>query len=186
MIMDLNLVVRPINEEILSDLEGRNLIRRFRPSERVMNVAPGTIEVDRVYETDPKFGSHMLICVGFNKSTIELAYHSDQEDFLLVNEGRDQKPLILVIALKPEKEFQKLISNRELTTDELLALELKFNDPCLSFFTMNSFTPHCEWTVPGPDPGNVFYVTEPNQLDYQPILMGDYSISITYAAEAEG
>ena len=158
----------------------------FRPSRRIVDAAPGTIEVDRVYETDPVFGSHMLICAGFNKSTVDLAYHSDQEDFLLINEGRDQKPLILVIVLKTKAEFQHLISTQGLTSEAFLALELMFNDPRLSFFTMNSHTIHCEWTVPGAEPANIFYVTEPSNLDIQPVSLSDYLIKIDYIPESKG
>ena len=184
--MELTLKVQPLTEEIVEDLERRNLIKGFRPSQRIINAAPGTIEVDRVYETDPVFGSHMLICAGFNKSTVDIAFHSDQEDFLLINEGRAQKPLILVIALKSEAEFKELVSAQELKSEDLLALELKFNDPRLSFFTMKSRTLHCEWTVPGPGPANVFYVTEPSNLDMQPVSLGDYTIKIDYIPEPEG
>ena len=184
--MEITLKVQPLTEEIIEDLERRNLIKRFRPSQRIIDAAPGTIEVDRVYETDPAFGSHMLICAGFNKSTVDLAFHSDQEDFLLINEGRVQKPLILVLVLKSETEFQELVSTQGLSSKDLLALELKFNDPRLSFFTMNSHTLHCEWTVPGPGPANVFYVTEPSDLDIQPVSLGDYSIKIDYISEPEG
>lgn len=181
--MEITLPVRPVTEEILVDLERRGLIQRFRPTDRIVNAAPGTIEVDRVYETDPQFGTHMLICAGFNKSVVEIAYHSDREDFLLINEGREQKPLILVIALRSAEELQELAENGKLAAEDLLALELKFNDPRLSFFTMNSFTPHCEWTVPGPGPANVFYVTEPNQLDMQPVPLGEISIQIAYSSD---
>lgn len=184
--MEIKLHVRPVTEEILLDLERRKLIQRFQPSERIVKAAPDTIEVDRIYETDPQFGSHMLICAGFNKSTVDIAFHSDREDFLLINEGREQKPLILVIALKSAEELKELASNGKLTGEDLLALELKFNDPRLSFFTMNSFTPHCEWTVPGPGPANVFYVTEPSQLDMQPVSLADYSIRIIYSPDIEG
>jgi hypothetical protein len=57
-------------------------------------------------------------------------------------------------------------------------LEMVFNDPRLSFFTMNAFTPHCEWTVPGPGPASVFFVTEPSDLGIQSIDMGDYALKI--------
>lgn len=184
--MELTLKVQPLTEEIIEDLERRNLIKRFRPSQRIIHAAPGTIEVDRVYETDLVFGSHMLICAGFNKSTVDIAFHSDQEDFLLINEGRVQKPLVLVIALKSETEFKELVSDQGLTSEDILALELKFNDPRLSFFTMKSRTLHCEWTVPGPGPANVFYVTEPSNLDMQTVSLGDYTIKIDYIPEPEG
>ena len=164
----------------MSLLEERGLLRRFQPDQRVLQAPEGEVAVDRVYTADARFGAHMLICVGFNRSAVSLAYHSDKEEFLLVNEGRAQKPLILVISLVPEQELRRLVSTGRLTAADLWALELKFNDPHLSFFTMNGLTPHCEWTVPGPGPASVFYVTEPADLDMQPIDLGDYTIRVAY------
>jgi hypothetical protein len=46
---------------------------------------------------------------------------------------------------------------------------------------MNGFTPHCEWTVPGPGPASVFFVTEPSDLDVVPLDMGDYDLKILMA-----
>ena len=93
--------------------------------------------------------------------------------------------LCLVIGLHPEPEFQRLVSTGQLTEDDIWALELKFNDPRLSFFTMNALTPHCEWTVPGEEPANVFYVTEPSSLDMRLIDMHDYSIKIDYSPSSK-
>jgi len=177
---ELTLHVRPVTEEAMSLLEERGLLRRLLPQASVLQAPEGSAAVDRVYSAEPRFGAHMLICVGFNRSTVALAIHSDREEFLLINEGRRQKPLILVISLVPEQELRRLVSTCRLTADELWALELKFNDPRLSFFTMNGFTPHCEWTVPGPGPASVFYVTEPADLDMHLIDMGDYTLRIAY------
>jgi hypothetical protein len=179
---ELSLTVRPVTEEAMSALEERALLQRLLPSSGVLKVPEGAVEVERTYTTDPQFGSHMLICVGFNRSKVELAIHPDNEDFILINEGREQKPLILVIGLHPEPEFQRLVSTGQLTADDIWALEMKFNDPRLSFFTMNGFTPHCEWTMPGPGPASVFFVTEPSGLDLRPISMGDYTLKIAYSS----
>ena len=181
---ELTLRVRPVTEEAMSALEERGLLQRLLPPSGVLEALEGAVKVERIYTTDPQFGSHMLICVGFNQSKVELAIHPDKEDFILINEGRGQKPLILVIGLHPEPEFQRLVSTGQLTADDIWALEMKFNDPRLSFFTMNGFTPHCEWTMPGPGPANVFFVTEPAGLDIRPIDMGDYTLKIAYSPSA--
>jgi len=179
---ELTLKVRPVTEEAMSALEERGLLQRLLPSSGVLEAPERAVKVERIYTTDPQFGSHMLICVGFNKSKVELAIHPDNEDFILINEGREQKPLILVVGLHPEPEFQRLVSTGQLTADDIWALEMKFNDPRLGFFTMNGFTPHCEWTMPGPGPASVFFVTEPSALDIRPINMGDYTLKIAYSS----
>jgi hypothetical protein len=178
---ELRLQVRPVTEEAMSTLEERGLLRRLLPPPGVLQAPEGSVAVERISTTDARFGAHMLICVGFNRSTVELAVHSDNEEFLLINEGREQKPLILVIALVSEPELRRRASTGELTVDDIWALELKFNDPRLSFFTMNALTPHCEWTVPGPGPASIFYVTEPSDLDMSPLDMGDYNLEIAYS-----
>ncbi len=176
--MELVLKARPVTEEAMSILEERGLLQRLLPPAEVLDAAEGTVAVEYVYVADARYGAHMLICAGFNRSTVELAIHPEREEFLLINEGREQKPLILVIALHPEMELRRLVAVGKLTADDFWALEMKFNDPRLSFFTMNAFTPHCEWTVPGPGPASVFFVTEPSDLGVQPIDMGDYALQI--------
>jgi hypothetical protein len=180
-VKELVLTVRPVTEEVMAALEERGLLQRLLPPSGVLETPERAVKVEYVYTADPQFGSHMLICVGFNRSKVELAIHPDREEFILINEGREQKPLILVIGLHPELEFQRLVSAGQLTADDVWALEMKFNDPRLSFFTMNGFTPHCEWTMPGPGPASIFFVTEPSGLDIRPISMGDYTLKIAYS-----
>jgi hypothetical protein len=177
---ELTLKVKPVTEEAMLALEERGLLQRLLPTENVLHVPAGEVRADYIYTTDPQFGSHTLICAGFNRSRVELATHSDNEEILLINEGRAQKPLILVIGLYPEPTFTKLLSSGQLTEEDVWALELKFNDTRLSFFTMNALTPHCEWTTPGLEPANVFYVTEPSSLDMRMIDMHGYTIDIDY------
>lgn len=176
----LELTVQPANEEIMSYLESKDLIRRLLPTQKVISTPENEVGVETFYATNHKFGPHTMICVGFNKSIVDMAYHSDNEDFICLNEGREQKPLILVIALEKAREFQERILSDQLNENHILALELKFNDPKLSFFTMNGFTPHCEWVPPGNGLANIFYVTEPHDLDSNHLVMGDYSIEVRY------
>jgi hypothetical protein len=181
----LMLKVRPVTEGAMQVLEERGLLQRLLPNSEALNVPEGEVKASYIYKTDLQFGSHTLICAGFNRSRVELATHSDREEIFCINEGRNQKPLILVIGLHPEPEFSKLISAGQLTENDIWAMEMKFNEPRLSFFTMNAFTPHCEWTTPGQEPANVFYVTEPSNLDMRMIDMHDYTIDIDYSPDPE-
>jgi hypothetical protein len=177
---ELLIPVCPATDEIMQMLEKKELLQRLLPSEKIISTPEKEVGVDIVYSTDMKFGTHTLICVGFNKSIVDMAYHSDNEEFILVNEGRQQKPLILIIGLHKEEVFKDLVFSGRLKEDAILALELKFNDPLVSFFTMNAHTPHCEWTIPGNGAASVFYVTEPSDLDVQPIDMKEYKLIIDY------
>jgi hypothetical protein len=181
----LTLKVRPVTEEAMLALEERGLIQRLLPTPEALDAPEREVKASYIYTTDPRFGSHTLICAGFNRSRVELATHSEREEIFCINEGRSQKPLILVIGLHPLPDFQERISTGQLTEDDIWALEMKFNDPRLSFFTMNAFTPHCEWTIPGPEPANVFYVTESSNLDMRMIDMHDYTIDIDYSPDPE-
>ena len=177
---ELRLNVRTVTEEDMTTLEQKGLLKRMLPSTEVLSTPENEVVDDFQYKANKNFGAHALLCVGFNRSDINMGYHSENEDWILINEGRQQKPLILVIALHPVDKFQKLVETHQLTSDDIWALEMKFNDSRLSFFTMHGYTPHCEWTTPGPGPANVFYVTEPSELDMHQINMGEYLISIKY------
>lgn len=177
---ELTLEVRPMTEARMSALEERGLIQGFLPAKTGEPPLEGGVFVEEVYFSDPRFGGHRLIRVAFDRSAVQLAFHSDREDLILINDGRPQKPLILVIGMFPADEFKRRLAQGELSVEDIWALELKFNDPRLSFFTMNAFTPHCEWTPPGQGPANVFLVTEPRDLDMHPVDLGDYSLRIDH------
>jgi hypothetical protein len=171
---------RPMTKEIMETLEAKGLVNHLAPSRKVLETPENEVGVEYLNSNDQKFGPHTLICVGFNRSIVNMGYHSDKEEFILVNEGRRQKPLILVIGLHPVEAFQELVAAGRLTIDDILAIELKFNDPELSFFTMNSRTPHCEWTTPGAGLPSIFYVTESRDLDARTVDMGDYALKVAY------
>jgi hypothetical protein len=180
-VKELRLPVVPMTRDRMSTLEQRGLMQGFLPaSQKAAGTEPGIL-VDEVYATEPRFGPHRLIRVAFDRSSVELAYHSDREDLLLINDGAPQKPLVLVIALHPAEEFQRRISQGRLSAEDIWALALAFNDPRLSFFTMNAFTVHCEWTPPGPGTRNVFFVTEPQDLDMHAVPTGEYAVGVEYA-----
>ena len=71
----------------------RKLVQWLLPSEKIISTPEKEVGVDYVYSTDKKFGTHTLICVGFIKSIVDMAYHSDNEEFILVNEGTPTKAI---------------------------------------------------------------------------------------------
>lgn len=172
------LKVVPQTESLMQRLEDLGLMWRFKPTPAADAAAPGETVVDTVYSTDLAYGSHKLICVGFNKSVVELGTHPDNEEFLLVRGERPGKPLILVVGLHRREGFQRRIDEGALSADDLVAMEMAFNDPALSFFIMYKDVPHCEWTVPGPGPSSVFFVTEPTDVPLLPVDCKGYQIVI--------
>jgi hypothetical protein len=180
---ELTLPVVPMTEDRMLALEERGLIQGLLPARMQEAAAEPGVLVEELYATAPLFGPHRLIRVEFDRSTVELAYHSDREDLLLINGGARQKPLILVITLHPADELKRRIAHGRLSAEDVWALELKFNDPRLSFFTMNGFTPHCEWTPPGPGARSVFFVTEPKDLDMHAVDTGEYAVSVARASD---
>ena len=159
-------------------MEQRGLTKRLLPPEEVLGVSKDELEVVKLYATDKSFGSHMLICVGVNKSKVAINHHPDSEDFILINNGRKQKPLYLIVGLHPSSKLEKLAESGDLSEGDFVAMETVFNDPALSFFTMYGDTPHCEWTPPGEGAAPVFFVTEPSELPRKECVLKDYTLSV--------
>jgi len=147
------------------------------PPKEVLSVSKDELKVVTLYATDKRLGSHMLICVGVNRSKVALNYHPDSEDFILINDGRKQKPLYLIIGLHPSSKLEKLTESGGLSEKDFIAMEMVF-DPALSFFTMYEDTPHCEWTPSGEGAAPVFFVTEPSELPLKHCVLKDYTLSV--------
>lgn len=162
----------------MEDLEQTRLIRRLLPPKEVLHVSKDELKVVKLYATDKSFGSHMLICVGVNKSDIAINYHPDNEDFILINNARKQKPLYLIIGLHTSSKLEKLAESGDVSERDFVAMEMVFNKPVLSFFTMYIDTPHSEWTPPGEGTAPVFFVTEPSELSRKECVLKDYTLSI--------
>jgi len=175
---ELKLRAVPVSKEIMQNLEERGLMKRLLPPEELLSVPKGELKVVKLYDTDKRFGSHMLICVGVNKSEVAINYHPDSEDFILINNGRKQKPLYLIIGLHPSSKLEKLAESSDLSERDFIAMETVFNDPALSFFTMYRDTAHCEWTPPGEGDAPVFFVTEPSELSRKECVLKDYALSV--------
>jgi hypothetical protein len=165
------LLITPVlsTEMVLDQLEQKNLIRKFHCSKKALLAKEGEVVDDYVYTTDPRWGSHALLCVGFNKTTIQLASHPDNEEFLLFSDAGHTKPLYILIGLHKRNEFVELVELKKITDKDFILLKTIFNDPKLSIFTMLAGTPHAEVTVLGSGRPPCFFVTEPANLPMEPI-----------------
>ena len=160
---------------MLSKLEKRGLITTLK-------FTPGCLKesrVDLIYKTAAKYGPQKLICVGKKDLNIQMTIHGDKEELLIMNSAAKKfKPLYLIIALDKIAVFRKKVKQGKLTVRDVLAVELKYNDPATSIFMMNGNVPHCEVTTPGKGQHPVFFVTEPVNLSFAFIPTPGYKLEL--------
>lgn len=151
--------------DLFEDFEKRKLIKLLRPPKNIVETKTKTGAVSRFYTSRAEFGTHTLMCVGKRTTDIRLSWHEDNEDFLLINPlNMKFKSLYLIISTLKKNDFLKKINSGRLTEKDLAAVELEFNNPVLSFFTMLKNTVHCEVTDTKNGQHPVFFVTEPSKL----------------------
>ncbi|HON56200.1 MAG TPA: hypothetical protein PLJ38_04205 [bacterium] len=152
--------------ELFFKLEELGLIKLFKPTLNTLNLPLNKNAVEWLYTTDEQYGTHKLICVGINSTTIRLNYHPDNEDFILVNNSQYKfKNLYLIIGLEKQEILQQKINEETLADDDVIAIKMEFNNPLLSIFTMLKNTAHCEITTENSNLQNpVFFVSEPTNL----------------------
>lgn len=175
------LVIKPIDitPKIAARLERRGLIRIFKPTRRALNVKEGKCVAEKIYSTEPPFGTHKLICVGKNETRLALTTHPDNEDFIVINPTNYKfKPLYLIIGLGSEKVLEQKARVGRLNKQDIIALRLKYNDPKVCAFTMLKNTPHCEVTVPGKGRAPVFFVTEPSNFEMEQVNLHKYQLRL--------
>lgn len=174
----INLDPVQMTEEIMIELEKRNIIYRLCPGHDILEVEEGATKWKEIYSTDERFGTHKLITVTTNRYLFEdFGYHSDVEDFWLIgHEGT--KKLLLSIALCDKDKLLRKIKNKTLCKDDFITLICKFNDPRVSFFSMNKYIPHVETVEISNNKPASFYVTEPTNLDLHLIDFQEYKMNI--------
>ena len=164
----------PITDQVLEKLEQIGLVQRLRCTPRALKAYENEVVDDIIYASDPKWGPHTLLCVGFNKIRPKLATHPDNEEFILFSDA--SPTLYILIALHKRDNLLKLVNSNALTSKDFILLEAVFNDSNMSIFTMLADTPHGEVTVPGDERPPCFFVTEPANLISEPIELGKYEI----------
>lgn len=177
--IDIRLKPRILNEKVMKKLENLKILRRLAITKTAQAAATGEVVDDKIYVANSKWGSHMLLCCGCNKTKVELATHPDNEEVILVSKGR-HKSIFIVVAIAKRQELDELIKKRKLSEKNFLALKMVYNDPNLSFFTMLANTPHCEVTSPGAGNPPCFYVTESSELPLNLIDLGEYGVQVDF------
>ncbi len=148
----MHLILPPIEmtPAVMQDLEDRGLILRLAPGRFAPQVNHDEPAPTLVYCSSEEFGPHKLIACSLNttEAVKNFVYHPDREEFLLIGDPAS-KPSYLVVSLLKKEAFEAKARAGQLTQADFVALRMKFNDPQVSFFTMNAFVPHGEVTVAG-------------------------------------
>ncbi|MDR3113076.1 MAG: hypothetical protein LBU09_01735 [Endomicrobium sp.] len=175
------IVLSPVKAslKLFKELEKKKLIRLLRPTEKTVKTKTKTGTVSKFYVSSKKFGTHALMCVGKRTLDIRLSYHDDNEDFLLINpSGLKFKKLYLVLSFLKGAQFIKKFLSKKLGKKDLIAVELEFNNPRLSFFTMLKRSVHCEITDASKGQHPVFFVSEPSRLKDNKLTGSLYDIKL--------
>lgn len=170
------------SEELFEMLNKKNIITPFINNNDSIDLKKEDYDINERYRTSKEYGGHKLICVNYNISEIILNYHDENEDFILIQDKPFKyKDLYLFLSLLDKDSLIEKIKNKELANEDFIIIKLKFNDPKLSFFTMNKEIPHCELVKKDePKKNPYFFVTEPSNLENKELKKGDYRIKFNY------
>ena len=180
--MKKEIILKPVKAslKLFEELESKKLIRLLRPTQKTVNTRTKTGAVSRIYVSSEKYGSHLLMCVGKRTTDIRLSYHDDNEDFILLNPlNLKFKKLYLILSLLKKNKFLRKFYSKKLENKDLIAVELEFNNPLLSFFTMLKGSVHCEITDNSKGRQHpVFFVSEPSRLKDNKLTRSLYNIKL--------
>lgn len=166
---------------VMADLERRRLIIRLGAHRHDLPSQPGQTLDRPIYKSADKYGPHMLISVTVNRVPFaDFATHPDNEDFLMIGDPAT-KPLYLVVALMMRPDLEKKIAEGTLSPADFVCLQVKWNDPEVSFFTMLAGVPHGEGIVDAEGALPTFYVTEGRDLPNDLVDMGRYELAVDAA-----
>ena len=177
--MKKEIILKPVKASVnfFEALEKRKLIKLLRPSKNALETKTKTGAVSRFYTSQQKSGTHTLLCVGKRSTEIRLSWHEDNEDFILLNPLNIKfKKLYLIVSLLKKNDFLKKFNSGSLNAKDLAAVEMEFNNPEFSFFTMLKNTVHCEITDNEKGQHPVFFVSEPSKLKDNKLSSKFYNI----------
>ena len=175
----LALKVRRLSPGILSFLSKRGLIRPLFPTANVEKCRAPQGAVGTIYTSRASFGSHKLISVRCTTGPIRLNYHEDNEEFILINPQAGRFGLLyMIIGLHKHEVIERKAVKGTLSPADFLALELVYNDPRLSVFTMLKDTPHFEIADRSRKEAAVFFVAEPSRLKLHMVDLSGYKIAV--------
>ena len=177
----MQITLKPVKSstKVFKYLEKKDLISVLKPTDKALKTRTKTGTVDILYTSNKRFGSHRLMCIGKRTKKVQLCYHFDNEDFIFINPGNiDYQKLYLIFALDKIDAFSKKLSKNLLSSKDFVAVEIVYNDPSLSFFTMLKKTVHCEVVKDEDKQHPVFFVTESSDLKNNKIKHKDLTITV--------
>jgi hypothetical protein len=167
-----------MTSSVMEDLEKKKLILRLGPRRHELPAKWGETLDQPVYDSHERWGPHRLLTVTVNRMQLpEFATHPDNEEFLLLGDA-STKPLYIVIALMQRVELEKKIMDQSISPSDFICLEVVWNDPDLSFFTMLAGVPHGETITAREGRPPSFYVTEGRLLPNDLVDLGNFEISV--------
>jgi hypothetical protein len=173
-----------MNEEHMNQLESRGLIIRLFPDHHKLDTEEGLTENHCIYTASKKYGAHKLISVTVNRTALaSFGSHPDNEEFLLIG-NPNAKTMYLVLALCKKDELNSKIKSGNLKVSDFIALEVQYNDPYVSFFTVVKDVPHGECIKKENKQPATFYVTEPESMGIEKTDFGNYIIRIDENSQA--
>lgn len=176
----MKLILKPVeaSEEIMALLEEKGVITRLGPKKHTLSVNKGESRHASIYESDDKFGPHKIISVTINNQDFsKFLYHNDNEEFLLLD-NLGTTPLYILFSLNQAQVLYDNIKKGQVVSEDFILVEMKKNDPLLSFFIMHKKYPHVELCKEISDCPPSFYVTESRDIDENIMDMGPYEFEI--------
>ena len=177
----MQITIKPIKSsvKVFNFLKKKGLISVLKPTNKAIKTRTKTGTVDILYTSNKRFGSHRLMCIGKRTKKVQLCYHLDNEDFIFIKPGNiAYQKLYLVFALDKIDIFARKLSKNILSNKDFIAVEVVYNDPNLSFFTMLKKTVHCEVVKEEDKPHPVFFVAESSKLKNNKIKHKDLKIFV--------
>ncbi len=175
------IIIKPVkpSAEVFRMLEKKGLIRTLKPTKKCVETKTKTGTVDILYTARNCYGGHRLMCIGKRTKFVQFYYHKDNEDFLFLNpQNTDYQKLYLVFAKDKIYTFSAKLRNETLTGKDFTALEIEYNNPDFSFFTVLKNTVHCEVVADENKQHPVFFVTESSKLKNNKIVHKNIKFSV--------
>jgi hypothetical protein len=174
----LALVPTAMTPACMADLEQRNLIIRLGAHRHDLPSQPGQTLDRPIYRSAERYGPHMLISVTVNRVPFtDFATHPDNEEFFFLGDPAT-KPLYLVVALMRREQLCEKVRLGTLCAEDFICLQVTWNDPEVSFFTMLADVPHGEAISCEEGRPPTFYVTEGRDLPNDLVDLRPYALAV--------
>ncbi|MCR4892950.1 MAG: hypothetical protein K5989_12310 [Lachnospiraceae bacterium] len=174
----INIPIQEMTPDLMKKMEKEGLIIRICPHHDDIETPFGETWYHSLYEGKDGFGPHKIIAITVNREMFPgFGTHHDNEEFLLIGDN-NCRPMYILIARMQRDIFEKKVKENSLNAEDFYLVKAKFNDPEVSFFSMNTGIPHGEGILPN-DSGEMlpsFYVTESRELPLDLCGFGNYEI----------